>query len=397
MISVICDYVPTLLTLLTQSQSKFGGEIIVSVGSVADLEAVRNTFPTVKPLLVQWQKLEPVPPPLYWSHERAWASISACKYEWICFLNSEAGILDLLTIKPTLVAAFENKKYIVKKNTIFYHQTILCSKFFRNFGASYESLILASVPPAHTLIQSTIGLSGILLYCSLEQDLIEDVVSSLDVCDELIIVYMTHFFDGTLDTEARGRIQDLEKRYPNVISLCLDWKPADHQGYWPSTMRKEGFLRSSHEWILFIDSDEVVRDRAQFKLWFGQIKSKPQSTYKLANYWYFLSKKRRAKKLEDSIVLIRRGVVFLEGFNNYASDRDAFVTPQTPRQVLGLDRKPMFDHFSWVRPRDTMLKKVKSWGHRQDRDWVPLVERAFASDLLTTPDFVHNYEYDILD
>jgi len=66
-------------------------------------------------------------------------------------------------------------------------------------------------------------------------------------------------------------------------------------------------------------------------------------------------------------------------------------------QVRGLDGEVMFDHFSWVRSREVMVKKVMNWGHREDRDWLSLVNKAFDSDILTTPDFVHGYEYDIIE
>jgi hypothetical protein len=52
----------------------------------------------------------------------------------------------------------------------------------------------------------------------------------------------------------------------------------------------------------------------------------------------------------------------------------------------------MFHHYSWVRTRDEMMKKVQSWGHKNDRDWVALVNEEFSAPFKGS-DFVHGYKY----
>ena len=61
----------------------------------------------------------------------------------------------------------------------------------------------------------------------------------------------------------------------------------------------------------------------------------------------------------------------------------------------GADGNPMFHHYSWVRTREEMLKKVKSWAHHKDRDWTSLVEKEFERKFNSQTDtcFVHNYKY----
>jgi hypothetical protein len=58
--------------------------------------------------------------------------------------------------------------------------------------------------------------------------------------------------------------------------------------------------------------------------------------------------------------------------------------------------EPIMHHFSWVRTKEEMLRKVKSWGHTNDRDWNPMIEEEFSREF-NGKDFVHNYSYKILE
>lgn len=235
-------------------------------------------------------------------------------------------------------------------------------------------------------------------FCSLERDLIRRVVSSLaPVCSRIVIVYLTHFFTGDADPDARVIVEDLARDFPEVKPLCVTWNAQQgkvHQGFWPCEMRLRGFAETTTPWVLMIDADEVLRSAERFAEWFATQKDRP-ATPKLANFWYFMSEKRRAKVLEDSIVLTHRQFLTFASFRQFGAERAAFsVTGE--RMVKGLDGEPMFDHFSWVRTPEQLRKKVVHWSHRNDRKWSEIVETALAEDPLTTPDFLHGYEYDIL-
>ena len=53
----------------------------------------------------------------------------------------------------------------------------------------------------------------------------------------------------------------------------------------------------------------------------------------------------------------------------------------------------MVHHYSWVRSKKEMLKKVLSWGHKTDRNWKALVEKEFEKEKVNK-DFIHGYEYE---
>ena len=40
----------------------------------------------------------------------------------------------------------------------------------------------------------------------------------------------------------------------------------------------------------------------------------------------------------------------------------------------------MVHHYSWVRTQEECLQKARTWGHRNERDWPLLIERAFHGD-----------------
>ena len=136
----------------------------------------------------------------------------------------------------------------------------------------------------------------------MEKDLIDDVIKSVEGIGEIIVVYLTHFFNGTPDLEAEETLKKHE-----VKKICIPWSSdSGNQAYWPGQMRKEAFKQSTKDWILFLDADEILRNKKNFVEWFSSIRDLSTPSYKLANYWYFLSKQRRAKPLEDSIFIIKR-------------------------------------------------------------------------------------------
>lgn len=209
---------------------------------------------------------------------------------------------------------------------------------------------------------------------------------------------MTHLFDGTPDPLAWEHATQIAEKYTNVIPVLLQWREGNVPlRYWIQEMRQAGYARTTKNWLLFIDSDEELRTPDKFLQWF--LESKVEGAYKLSNYWYFLSKRRRSVITEDSIVLIHRKWMHARVFRSYDLERE-YVYSAAPlhlqhREISKSD--PFFDHFSWVRSKDVLLKKASTWTHRNDKPWKALIEKAFSENLLETPDFVHSYKYVILD
>jgi len=244
------------------------------------------------------------------------------------------------------------------------------------------------------------SLGVIVPYCSNEEDLIDEVVESLQkISSNIVIVCMTHLFNGEEDEKGLLKVQSLVK--PGIKAKVIPWKEMHGapQNFWIKEMRLHGFQSLDPcDWVLFVDSDEVLRDAPKFLAWYETVKDNKDTSYKLSCYWYFLSRLRRSKVVEDSIVLVARERLTFASFRQTNSEREnlAASAPIQQRNVKDLEGGVMFDHYSWVRSYQILQKKVATWGHREDRNWIVLLDKAFKEDILTTPDFVHGNQYDII-
>ena len=66
------------------------------------------------------------------------------------------------------------------------------------------------------------------------------------------------------------------------------------------------------------------------------------------------------------------------------------------RMIVDKDGNPMIHHYSWVRTKDEMIQKVKSWGHNIDKDWISLIEEEFSRPF-NGKCFVNDMEFEVLD
>lgn len=156
------------------------------------------------------------------------------------------------------------------------------------------------------------------------------------------------------------------------------------------------------EWVLFLDGDEVP-DGQRVSEWIADRGSAAAAdeAFKMANFWYFLSPTLRAEAFEDSVVLIARRAITDAGLS-HPRERDGLLAcARSVRTVHrmergGEDRSPLFHHYSWVRGREQLLRKVQRWGHAGQRPWAQLLRDAWRlMDEQKTPperDFVHGYK-----
>jgi hypothetical protein len=219
------------------------------------------------------------------------------------------------------------------------------------------------------------------------------------VSSDIAVVSLSHYFTGEEDTDAVQTLQQLNKDY-SIVPVILPWKhiPGAPQNFWPKEMRLHGLgaIKAEASYVLFVDADEILNNPEAFAAWYATLDPAAEQSYKLANYWYFLSERRRSKVIEDSIILVPRFTLRLDMFRMQGQGERELLAKNPARQVRGLQGEVMFDHYSWVRPKEVLLQKVTTWGHRNDKDWLSLVRKALSEDPLTTHDFVHGYEYDIV-
>jgi len=227
--------------------------------------------------------------------------------------------------------------------------------------------------------------------------------AALQFSKQVVVPVASHFFDGTPENR-----ELLEKIYgsfsgclfveypfvPDRIPLEV-FKAVRPTVFWHCLSRLVGekMLDDQIETVLFLDADEVA-DGEGMGEWLDCSNYDQHTALKMANYWYFREPIYRAETLEDSIVMAQRKALtpdLLLDNEERNAIYDSLPGPKR-RMVLGTRGQPLFHHFSWVRTQEEMLKKVKTWGHRQDRDWEGLVAKEFSGPFQGI-DFIHGYQF----
>lgn len=159
-------------------------------------------------------------------------------------------------------------------------------------------------------------------------------------------------------------------------------------------------LDSSCQYVLFLDSDEIVNGKA-FQAFITAGLHLPYDAMKLKNVWYWREPKYRARDYyEDSVVLIKRSRFNTLALFSNLGRHGIFekCTGNKVRALAGVDGKAMIHHYSWVRSKDQMLRKVRAWGHRNDRkNWEQMVQDEFQRPFNGKDFLQEDREYDIVE
>lgn len=208
-------------------------------------------------------------------------------------------------------------------------------------------------------------------YCSIDSFLWSRMSQMLaKIADEVVVVRRTHLFGG--DAEPHE-----ELGFPTLTLSQFDGSAFDAC----VAMRQCGVaaLPSSIDTVLLLDSDELC-ECERLHPWLHDAHHTP--VY-LPAEWYWrqptiatLQQKEVAGLLcpKDKLVFGRKG------------DREMMAEHIARPRLRG--RQPMH-HFSWCKPFPDMIRKVRNWGHRDDRrDWETMVRNEWQSPLPGTC-FVH--------
>lgn len=242
-------------------------------------------------------------------------------------------------------------------------------------------------------------ISSILQYSTMDLRFLDTNLQQLSkFSDEIIIPMCTHFFNG--EPEDQALLQEtfeIAAKYSKCSIYTFAWEGLNsNPGYYHNLSRAIGTSISTSDWLLFVDTDEIVDDR--FKGWFETTAQYTNTIYWLTCYWYFREPRYQSKTYEGCGLLIRR-----EKCNWNVNIRDErqqlHIGPdfiQGGYNPILVDGEPLMHHFSWVRTKDEMLKKVENWGHKGDANWTDLVQEEFSREFNGT-DFVHGYQYNIVE
>lgn len=225
----------------------------------------------------------------------------------------------------------------------------------------------------------------------------ENIRQCLYFSKEIFVIASSHFFDGTPEDETKIQaLMEFCKQYPNVHLIRFKWEEGQTPRYWHNYARWIGIQQCNTEYIMFMDSDEIIEGELARESFGYEDFYKEYDEYVFSCYWYFREPIFRAKSLEQCHKLIRasaltKDLVFSE------HERGAVGLSNRYRSMFKVqyNGRPIVHHFSWVRTKEQMLKKTASWGHKDDKNWKELIEEEFSRPFNGT-DFVWGYEYDII-
>jgi hypothetical protein len=225
-------------------------------------------------------------------------------------------------------------------------------------------------------------------------DDIQFLYKLIDQCllfsSQIVISFGSHFYNK--ESENEDLIKKLETFYNdnNNVSIIrynletdfIEYVYVNKDHYWHCHGRWIGInnLKDEIEYVLLLDADEIPEGNV-FLNWLNTKDYINYDCLKLANYWYFREPIFRAINLiEDSIVFIKKEHADNIDLIMHSYERAGTYDncPGKKTKFVTFNNSPMFHHYSWVRTKEQMLRKVKSWGHKNDKDYVFLVNEEFS-------------------
>ena len=251
-------------------------------------------------------------------------------------------------------------------------------------------------------------------YCTNDYRFIKHNIDAVSLFSkEIIVSICDHFYDGTSENHLlinktirenpKARFIKFKFDENKKVQSYLIWRLRRILGlslksgsqYWICYARKIGWQNLSKDikYVLFLDADEIINAK-KFINWLNTEEYKKYKAIKLANYWYFREPKYQATTFEDAPLLIKTSMLKKDIFFYYSEREDMYqrTKDKKKRMILGLDNKPMVHHYCWARSKEEMIKKVQTWGHNRDCNWVKLIEKEFSHDFNGT-DFIQGYKY----
>jgi hypothetical protein len=238
----------------------------------------------------------------------------------------------------------------------------------------------------------------VISYCTVDDMFIrENIRQCLFFSKDIYIIASSHFFDGTPEDETKiEALKEYCKQFPNVHLIRFRWDNTKSTSYWHSYMRWVGVQQCTTEWIMFMDSDEIFEGEIASQSLQDAEFFKQYDECVFSCYWYFREPVFRAKTTEMAHKLVRASIITKKDF---LSENEfgwiGFSGKYRCIHNVKYNGRPILHHFSWVRTKEEMLRKTSSWAHKNDKNWKELIEEEFSRPFNGT-DFVHGYEYDII-
>jgi hypothetical protein len=239
-------------------------------------------------------------------------------------------------------------------------------------------------------------------YCSLDKIFIKkNIEQCLKFANNIFISVSSHLYNGEPeDKESIDELKSFCSQHKNIDILEYNWNSnTPFKFYWNCYSRWIGIEKCKTDYIMQLDSDEII-DADFFLMSYLENKEgfwQKYNSYAFGMYWYFRDFMYRSKTIESAHILVKRDILNKSNvFTEYDRGGHAVKDNYTSFYNTGYNHKYYIHHFSWVRTKEDLLKKVKGWGHKNERNWEDLIEEHYSKPFFGK-DFVHGYEFEIVE
>ncbi len=244
--------------------------------------------------------------------------------------------------------------------------------------------------------------SSIVNFCTNDVRFFRRCVEALaPISDQLIVPVCDHFFNG--EKENYALLQTLYNDYPQVEFIEFAYSEEEVYGtparlvpgspdwatHWHNSARLIGsyFLKPSCTHVLFCDVDEIF-DADALRNWLATFPYNHHKAVRFATYWYFLEARLRATETPDGPLLVAKDALTPSLLLNPDERMGICLALNGLREVKSCG-VPIAHHYSWVRAKEELLLKTRTWGHHWERNWRALIEESPKGK-----DYVRGYTYE---
>lgn len=242
-------------------------------------------------------------------------------------------------------------------------------------------------------------ITTIINYCTNDYMFLKPCIDAAKkVSHKVLVPYCTKFHDGT-DQDTNLLAKSVNENC-GVDFIEFDYNPQQSSRWHCNISRKLGIQLAPEDtdYFMFLDTDEIIVPE-QFNAWWESEQNKLLVSYKLANYFYFRDFKYQCKDWQDSIALVQKGPFTEDPYIMHEHERSGvfdYVPYHQRARNVTYNGNPFIHHYSWVRSKEAMLKKVSCWSHNKDQDWTSLVHKEFSGPF-TGKDSIFGFEYNTVE
>lgn len=237
------------------------------------------------------------------------------------------------------------------------------------------------------------GVAVVIHFCSNDLRFFhKNVEEAKKISDCVIIPICDHFFNG--EPENRQKLNWIYREFPDchfiefeydansLYTPYVSFYSQNDRGWghcWHATSRliAELFAPSSHDYLLFLDADEIAEGN-RMRAWIDTGEYRAYSAIRFYSFFY-LRQNVRAQGIFPSPLLIKRSAIDPMSIvqHNDRSGIYRLISEPKKQHPFQKSEMPFFHHYPWVRTKGECLHKSETWGHRHDRDWKTKIEEFF--------------------